>query len=458
MKAAAERARRGRAPVLAGVMLPGTGAAVEAARQAAGRARTPSMVGSPYYFGVERAAQERHVEAVLEAVRAAPRVALQHPPVHAPHAGARRHGEPAGPRSRACSASRTRRATSRPSRSCVAVKRERSSFRVLQGNESLAAASLLQGGDGMVPGVANVALGLFVELGRAATRAAAPECAALQQRVTALARIYQQGPWLSALKAACAMLGLGNGRPAPPLAPAVPAARDAIAALLDEAGLGAAAGGYARPVKLEAIIFDMDGVLVDSEPFGFEALRRVMAHYGLGYSEEENAEFLGRTTLESCRILKARHGLPEPAETLATGISRECWRRSAGPIPMPGVPEVLERVRASGIPLALASSAEARVIQANLAALSLAPLFEAVVSGTQVARGKPAPDVFLAAADRLAAAPGRCLVVEDSRNGLLAAKAAGMACAVVPCAHTRHQDFHEADHRLAALPELLTLL
>ena len=65
---------------------------------------------------------------------------------------------------------------------------------------------------------------------------------ALQRRVTAIARIYQQGPWLSALKAACAMLGLGNGRPAPPLVPAAPAAREAIAALLDEAGLGAAAG------------------------------------------------------------------------------------------------------------------------------------------------------------------------------------------------------------------------
>ena len=66
-------------------------------------------------------------------------------------------------------------------------------------------------------------------------------------------------------------------------------------------------------MKAQAVIFDMDGVLVDSEPFGFEALRRVMARYGLGYSEEENAEFLGRTTLESCRILKARHGLPDSA-------------------------------------------------------------------------------------------------------------------------------------------------
>jgi HAD superfamily hydrolase (TIGR01509 family) len=216
---------------------------------------------------------------------------------------------------------------------------------------------------------------------------------------------------------------------------------------------------YARRVSLQAVIFDMDGVLVDSEPFGFEALRRVMARHGLPYGEAENAEFLGRTTLESCRILKARHRLPESEETLAEWYLEGMLEQiSRGPIPMPGVPRVLEKVRASGYRMALASSAELRVIDANLAALALRPLFEAVISGTQVARGKPAPDVFLAAAERLGVAPGGCLVVEDSRNGLLAAKAAGMRCAVVPCAHTRHQDFGEADHRLGALDELLSLL
>ena len=211
--------------------------------------------------------------------------------------------------------------------------------------------------------------------------------------------------------------------------------------------------------KPDAVIFDMDGVLVDSEPFGFEALRRVMARYGLPYREEENAEFLGRTTLDSCHILRARHGLRESAETLADWyIEGMLEQIGQGPIPMVGVPDVLKTIRAAGYRLALASSAEVRVIDANLTALGLRPLFDAVVSATQVARGKPAPDVFLAAAERLGVRPAACLVVEDSRNGLLAAKAAGMRCAVVPCAHTRHQDFDGCDHRLAALPELLTLL
>ena len=212
-------------------------------------------------------------------------------------------------------------------------------------------------------------------------------------------------------------------------------------------------------MTLQAVIFDMDGVLVDSEPFGFEAMRRVMARHGLPYGEEENAEFLGRTTLDSCRILRARHRLLESEETLADWYVEAMLEQIArGPIPMAGVPEVLRGVRGAGYRLALASSAEVRLIDANLAALAIRPLFEAVVSGTQVARGKPAPDVFLAAAERLGVPAAACLVVEDSRNGLLAAKAAGMRCAVVPCAQTLHQEFGEADHRIAALPELLPLL
>lgn len=212
-----------------------------------------------------------------------------------------------------------------------------------------------------------------------------------------------------------------------------------------------------RPIQ--AVIFDMDGVLVDSEPLGFQAMARVMARHGLPYTEVENTEFLGRTTLESCRILKARHGFRASEEELAGWYVEGMLELIArGPAPMPGVPEVLERLRRAGYRLALASSAEPQVIEANLTALSLAHVFEAVVSGTQVERGKPAPDVFLAAARCLGVAPPACLVVEDSRNGLLAAKAAGMICAVVPCAHTRHQDFGDADHHLRALPDLLALL
>src|SRR4029453_11928311 len=133
----------------------------------------------------------------------------------------------------------------------------------------------------------------------------------------------------------------------------------------------------ARPEAIRAVIFDMDGVLVDSEPFGFEALRRGIARSGPPYSEEENAEFLGRTTLDSCRILKARHGFEASAETLADWYVEHMLEQiGRGPIPMTGVPEVLRQGRASGYRVGGGFSAQGRVIEANLAALAIRPLFE----------------------------------------------------------------------------------
>jgi 4-hydroxy-tetrahydrodipicolinate synthase len=230
--------------VLAGVMLPGTAPAVEAARQAAGEGADALVVGSPYYFGVDAAAQERHVETVLAAT---PLPALLYNIPQCTH-----HVLPPA----------TVRKLAREARvlgikdsagdfeafqNLLAIKRDRAGFRVLQGHESLGAASLLQGGDGMVPGLANVAPALFVELLAAADRGAAADCARLQERITALAEIYRQGPWLSALKGACALLGWGSGRPAPPLVPAAPADLEAVRARLVDAGLaGAALAGRGR--------------------------------------------------------------------------------------------------------------------------------------------------------------------------------------------------------------------
>jgi HAD superfamily hydrolase (TIGR01509 family) len=216
------------------------------------------------------------------------------------------------------------------------------------------------------------------------------------------------------------------------------------------------ATNHARP---RAVIFDMDGVLLDSEPIGYEAMREVMHRHGAPYDLAQNDEFVGRTSTESFRILRARHGMTPEAEELARQF-RETKIRIVREraVPMVGVPEVLVRARAAGYRLALASSAETAVIDATVEALGLAALFEVRVSGWQVGRGKPAPDVFLETARRLVLPPGECLVVEDSRNGLLAAKAAGMRCVVVPCEVTLAHDFTEADHRIAALPELLPLL
>jgi 4-hydroxy-tetrahydrodipicolinate synthase len=225
----AARAAGGRAPVLAGVMLPATGPAVEAARQAAAEGADAVVVGSPYYFGVDGAAQARHVEAVVEA--AGVPALLYNIPQCTHHVLA--------PATVGALAADRRVLGIKDSAGdfqaflgFLAVRRAQPAFRVLQGHESLAAASLLHGGDGLVPGLANVAPRLFVALREAAAKGDAAGCARSQEAIEDLGAIYAQGHWLPSLKAACALLGIGNGVPALPLEPAADGVRGAIAAVL----------------------------------------------------------------------------------------------------------------------------------------------------------------------------------------------------------------------------------
>ncbi len=225
----AARAAGGRAPILAGVMLPATGPALEAAREAADEGADGLVVGSPYYLGVDAAAQERHIESILSAV---PLPALLYNIPQATH-------NPLSPAAVARLAQDGRVLGIKDSagdfeafQGVLAVKQKRPDFRVLQGNEHQAAASLLLGGDGLVPGMANFAPALFVALHQRAAKGDAAACARLQAEVTDLCALHTHGHWLPALKAACAMLGLGNGLPAPPLLPAAEADRRKIAAIL----------------------------------------------------------------------------------------------------------------------------------------------------------------------------------------------------------------------------------
>lgn len=226
---AAVRAAAGRAPVLVGVMLPATSLAGEAARQAADEGANAVVVGSPYYYSVGASTQQRHVEAILEAVSLP---ALLYNIPQATHHTLL----PA-----------TVRMIARDSRvlgikdsagdfeaflQFLGIKEKRPSFKVLQGYEHLSAASLLHGGDGLVPGLANVAPALFVTLHRTAASGDAAACARLQTEIEDLSTLHGNGHWLSALKAACAAIGIGTGVPAAPLAPADSDQRRSIKAVL----------------------------------------------------------------------------------------------------------------------------------------------------------------------------------------------------------------------------------
>jgi len=208
-----------------------------------------------------------------------------------------------------------------------------------------------------------------------------------------------------------------------------------------------------------AIIFDMDGVLTDSEPLHAQATRMLLATYGVHYVQPPEENFFGLTDREVFRILKRRYGLEVAEEELSAAwcglVVRLLPERL---VPMPGARDVLRALGRERYRLALASGSAPEIIAGTLAALGVEACFEHVVSGAEVGRGKPAPDVFLETARRLAVLPGECLVVEDSRNGLIAARAAGMPCAVVPCKSTASQNFTEATVSLAALTDLLAWL
>jgi 4-hydroxy-tetrahydrodipicolinate synthase len=223
------RAVAGRAPVLVGVMLPATGPATEAAWQAADEGADALVVGSPYYYPVDSAIQQRHIEVILEGVSLP--VLLYNIPQCTHHtlspatvARLAGHGRVLGIKDSA--------ANFEAFQQFLAVKQERPTFRVLQGDESLAAASLMQGADGLVPGMANFVPRLFVSLHQAAAKRDTATCAGLQRRITDLTTLHGHGHWLPALKAACALVGLGNGRPLPPLSPTSDGHRRAIAAIL----------------------------------------------------------------------------------------------------------------------------------------------------------------------------------------------------------------------------------
>jgi HAD superfamily hydrolase (TIGR01509 family) len=209
----------------------------------------------------------------------------------------------------------------------------------------------------------------------------------------------------------------------------------------------------------EAIIFDLDGVLVDSEGIGFETLRALLRTYGVEYRTEDNEPFIGINDRDHFTALRAQHGLRASVdELIAEQTSRLLAQIETRTVPMPGVPRVLERLRAAGYPMAVASSSLPAVVEGRLEALGVRRLFGAVVSSFQVARGKPAPDVYLEAARRLGVRAEGCLVVEDSVHGVRAAKAAGMRCAVVPTGGRWPGGVEQADVRLASLLDLEPLL
>lgn len=237
MVRASVQAAAGRAPVLAGLMLPGTAPVLEAASQAVGAGADALVVGSPYYYSGGAAGQLRHVQAVLAATELP--VLLYNIPqctnsMLALETVAVLAHEPRVMGIKDSSGDMVY------FQQLLAIKKRRSDFRVLQGNELVMAASLLLGGDGLIPGYSNIAPSLYVAMRRAAASGDFAACRAAQVQIQDLNEIGQQAG-LPAIKAACALLGLSGDRPAPPFAPLSETERQGVERVLRRHNLAAAA-------------------------------------------------------------------------------------------------------------------------------------------------------------------------------------------------------------------------
>lgn len=183
---------------------------------------------------------------------------------------------------------------------------------------------------------------------------------------------------------------------------------------------------------VDAVVFDLDGVIVDSEPVWEEVRRELVAECHGRWLPDSQSRMMGMSTAEWSSYLSRELGVDLPPEEAADAVIARMAGRYAGHVPvLPGAPEAVRRLAARW-PLGLASSSPPRLIDVVLDRTGLADLFAVTLSTEEVARGKPAPDVYLVVAQRLEVAPHRCLAVEDSTNGLRSAHAAGLRVVAVP--------------------------
>jgi len=208
---------------------------------------------------------------------------------------------------------------------------------------------------------------------------------------------------------------------------------------------------------LKAVIFDMDGVIVNSEPVYEKVELEIFRQLGIDISVSERYAYVGMKTDDMWEVIKQRFAVQQTVEEL-TRLEAEKFREhikiNGGIHPIPGAVELIKELHREGMALAVASSALKEDVYAIIETLDLDRYFSYKVSGCDVENGKPAPDIFLRAVELLGLKPEECVVIEDSENGVRAARAAGIKCVGLKNKGSGIQDLSAADLVVDSLLQL----
>jgi HAD superfamily hydrolase (TIGR01509 family) len=207
--------------------------------------------------------------------------------------------------------------------------------------------------------------------------------------------------------------------------------------------------------RLRGVIFDMDGVVVDSEPLSMAVIAEVIAEHGGQVDPALLAGLTGVNLMEVLSVTAAHSGCSLDTRALHRSYQqRYLPRLRAGAAATPGLARLIAGLASAGVAIGLASSSSLAEIEVVVHALRLGPVLAAVASADEVARPKPAPDVYRLAVSRLGAGPERVVAIEDSATGMAAARAAGLVCVGVRTPVTRGQDLGDSALLVDSLEEL----
>jgi mannitol-1-/sugar-/sorbitol-6-/2-deoxyglucose-6-phosphatase len=214
-------------------------------------------------------------------------------------------------------------------------------------------------------------------------------------------------------------------------------------------------------MRYNTVIFDMDGLLIDSEPLWNEAADEVFRQYGLHLTPEQHASTMGMRTREFVQIWFNRYKIPAEyiAQADASILKTVTGKVLAKGKPMPGIEHIFNYFLQKNFKIGLASSSDMQLINVVVDKLGIRPYLQSICSAAQLEFGKPHPQVYINCARELQAEPVHCLCFEDSFNGMIAAKAARMTCIVVPSpSDSKLAKFNAADLKISSLQNFNDLL